>query len=161
MLLAFALLAAGCGSSHHSGAPKAQPTTTTSSTTTAPSTSGDVAAIKADWTAFFAASTPMSRRITLLEDGSAFAAVIRTALSSPLAKGVSAQVSKVTVSSPTSATVVYSVIDDKVLVLRNQSGTSVLENGLWKVGVSSFCGLLRLEDTGSSSSLPTACSTSS
>jgi hypothetical protein len=42
-------------------------------------------------------------------------------------------------------------------VLPNQKGTAVLQNGTWVVGDQSFCGLLTLENGGSSTGLPPAC----
>jgi hypothetical protein len=33
-------------------------------------------------------------------------------------------------------------------MLANQKGTAVLENGTWKVGLASFCGLAALESGG-------------
>jgi hypothetical protein len=39
----------------------------------------------------------------------------------------------------------------------SQTGTAVLENGTWKVGLASFCGLLIIENSGKTSGLPAAC----
>jgi hypothetical protein len=41
--------------------------------------------------------------------------------------------------------------------LTNQSGTAVYEDGTWKVGVSSFCGLLTIENSGKTAGLPAPC----
>ena len=41
--------------------------------------------------------------------------------------------------------------------LANQAGVAVLQDGTWKVGLASFCGLLALENGGKTSGLPAAC----
>jgi len=50
------------------------------------------AAVKADWVAFFDAKTPVSRRVGLLQNGQAFASVIKSQATSPLAASASASV---------------------------------------------------------------------
>jgi hypothetical protein len=98
--------------------------------------------------------------VDLLEDGQEFAPVISAQEGSALASQASASVSKVTVTKPSSqASVDYSILISGKPVLSNQSGTAVYQDGTWKVGVSSFCGLLALESGGSATSLPAACKT--
>ncbi|HYA43963.1 MAG TPA: hypothetical protein VED59_00030 [Acidimicrobiales bacterium] len=104
-----------------------------------------MAKITADWLAFFSGSTPASRRIELVQDGASFAAIVKAQAGTPLAKGVAAKVSKVTLKSATDAQVKYSVTMGGTTVLADQLGEAVLENGTWKVSVSSFCALLALE----------------
>jgi hypothetical protein len=114
--------------------------------------------IAANWTTFFNASTPPAKRINLLQDGQAFAPVIKAQVGSGLASQASATVSKVTVTKPASqAAVDYSILLAGNPVLSGQSGTAVYQDGTWKVGASSFCGLLTLEGGGSTASLPDAC----
>lgn len=103
------------------------------------------ARITANWKAFFAGSTPAARKITLLQDGSRFAAIIRGQATSPMAKSVAAKVAKVTITSSTNAKVRYSLTVGGKTALANQTGTAVLQRGTWKVGVASFCALLALE----------------
>ena len=62
-----------------------------------------------------------------------------------------------TVISSSQAQVTYSILVAGTPELKNQAGTAVYQDGTWKVGVVSFCGLLTLENGGSSSSLPAAC----
>ncbi len=45
--------------------------------------------------------------------------------------------------------------------MQNQSGVGVYEDGTWKVGVASFCGLLVLENNGIMASLPATCKAAS
>ena len=90
-------LAAACGSS---------PSTTPSPS---PSLSGK-AAIVADWQRFFSGATPVAQKIALLQDGQSFAAALKAQAGSPLAKAARAKVSAVTITSPTTATVSYSIV---------------------------------------------------
>jgi hypothetical protein len=113
--------------------------------------------IAANWTAFFDANTPVNERIALLQDGQEFAAIIRAQAGSPLASQASASVTKVSVTRPDQAAVSYSILVGGKSALPGQSGTAVYQGGTWKVGVTSFCGLLVLENGGSASSLPAAC----
>jgi hypothetical protein len=114
--------------------------------------------IAANWAAFFNARTPPAKRISLLQDGQAFAPVIRAQSGSELASQASATVSKVMVTKPAAqAAVHYSILLSGKPVLSGQSGTAVYQGGTWKVGASSFCGLLALENGGSATSLPAAC----
>jgi ABC-type glycerol-3-phosphate transport system substrate-binding protein len=147
---------AACSSSPSSSAPKPSPSTSATSS----ASSSAAQAIKANWTAFFNAKTPVARRVALLQDGSQFASVIRAQAGGGLAALASAQVTKVTVTSPTQAAVTYNILVDGTPELKGQSGTAVLQDGTWKVGVTSFCDLLTLENGGNSSKLPAACKAS-
>jgi len=51
----------------------------------------------------------------------------------------------------------YDILLNGTPALTNQTGTAVQENGTWKVGVTSFCGLLTLENSGKTAGLPAAC----
>jgi hypothetical protein len=101
--------------------------------------------VKKDWIAFFSASTPPARRAMLLENGKQMASVLRRVDSSTLARSVSVTVSKVRVTSPTTATVTFDVLLGGMPVLNGQPGTAVKQGGTWKVSLQSFCGLLSLE----------------
>jgi hypothetical protein len=101
--------------------------------------------IAADWAAFFSGSTTASRKIALVQDGPSFAKVIESQSTSPLAKSVTAKISKVVVGSKDTATVQYSLSLGGKPALTNQKGEAVLQGGTWKVGAQSFCSLLALE----------------
>jgi hypothetical protein len=160
------LAIAACGGS--SGSSSAQPgsagstsaTASSGSATSAPSApsgSGDQAQITANWEAFFLSSTPLARRVALLENGSQFQSVIKAQASSPLASSATAKVTKVTVTSATQAQVVYSILVGGASALPNQKGVAVKQGGTWKVGDQSFCSLLGIENGGNSTKLPAAC----
>jgi hypothetical protein len=152
---------AACSSSSSSSPPPATPPSATpSATSTASASSGmtaDEKAITSNWTAFFNPKTPVAQRVKLLQDGSAFASVIQSQAGSALAGSASAQVTKVTVITTSEAAVTYNVLLAGTPALKNQAGTAVYQDGMWKVGVASFCGLLSLENGGKSSGLPSVC----
>lgn len=136
LVAAAAVVLAGCSSS-----PSSSPSTTK------PSAASAKTEITRNWEAFFAGTTPASRKIALLQNGSEFAQVIRAQASSSIAKSASAKVLKVTITSGSSATVRYSVYFGSQPALSNQTGTAVLDHGTWKVGTASFCALLALQGT--------------
>jgi hypothetical protein len=119
--------------------------------------SAAASSIAANWTAFFDAKTPVAKRVSLLEDGPEFAAVIKSQAGGGLAAAATAKVTRVTVTSASQATVVYNILVAGQAALSNQSGTAVLQDGTWKVGLASFCGLLSLEAGGKTSGLPAPC----
>jgi hypothetical protein len=131
--------------------------TTSSPSSNASAPAGSVATITTNWEAFFNAKTPNSKRVKLLEDGSQFASVIRSQSGGSLASLATAKVLNVTVNSATQATVKYNILVGGTPELKNESGTAVLQNGTWKVGVASFCGLLIIENAGKTKGLPAAC----
>jgi len=159
---------AACSSSGSSTASSSASSSTASSSAPASSASASASSatgsaavqkITANWTAFFNAKTPTATRISLLQDGSTFASIIKAQAGSGLASEATAKVTKVVVTSPTQATVTYSILVGGQAALANQSGVAVYQGGIWKVGVASFCGLLNLEFAGNTSSLPAACKT--
>jgi hypothetical protein len=166
-LAGLAVLATACGgstpsSSNTTSAPPATsspPASSPSATSgsTSPGSAAAVTAITTNWEAFFNAKTPDNQRIALLQDGSQFASVIHSQSGSGLAALATAKVTHVTVNSPTMATVSYEILISGTPELKNQTGVAVFQNGTWKVGVASFCGLLTIENAGKTSGLPAAC----
>jgi hypothetical protein len=154
---------AACGSgSSTSSTPKSSSTPaaaapSASSSSSSSSVSSDEKTIAANWTAFFSPKTPVAQRVSLLQDGSQFSSIIKAQAGGGLASEASAQVTKVTVISTAQAAVTYNILLDGTPALKNQSGTAVYQDGTWKVGVGSFCGLLSMENGGNSSKLPAAC----
>ena len=142
--------------------PVAKPTTAaptrTAPTTASPSSGGAASAavtqIKTNWETFFNPKTPVTQRVNLLQNGSAFASIIKAQAGSPLASSATSTVSAVTVESSTQAKVTYSILVGGSPALKNQPGVSVFQDGIWKVGDQSFCALLTLENNGKA---PSAC----
>lgn len=155
---ALAVALAACGSSGTT-TPKASSSASTSAP--AASSGSTTAQITTNWQAFFSAKTPESRRVQLLQNGQDFASVIKAQAGSTLASSATAQVTKVTDVSSSQAKVTYSILVGGTPELKDQAGVAVLQNGTWKVGDASFCGLLALENGGSTSGLPAACHSAS
>ena len=153
------LAACSGGGSTTSSAPASAPS---SPAAAAPSGSGSGSssaqqAITTNWEAFFNPQTPVAKRVSLLQDGQAMSSVISAQAGSGLASQATAKVTKVTVTSPTQAKVTYTILVAGTPALKNQSGVAVNQGGTWKVGLASFCGLLALENSGSTTGLPAAC----
>lgn len=152
------LVLAACGGSGH---PTSSATSSSSpSPSSAASTMSPLAAksaIKSNWATFFNGKTPVPRRVALLQNGDVFAPVIKAQADSPLALAATAKVTKVTLVSANEANVVYTILVSGKPALSNQHGIAVYEDGTWKVGDASFCGLLTIENGGKTSALPAAC----
>jgi hypothetical protein len=150
------MVVAGCGSS---GSSSGSGSTSSHSATPSPASSA-AAAIKANWVAFFSASTPVDRRVALLQSGEQFRPLIAAQAKSAIASSASAEVTKVTNITSSQATVIYSILVGGTSALSNRKGVAVYQNGTWKVGVASFCGLLGLEKSSrlvKITRLPAAC----
>jgi hypothetical protein len=166
--LALVLAVSACSSSSSSSSSSSASSATSSSApvssapvSSAPASSSSsgnsaaVAEITTNWEKFFNASTPLSQRVALLENGSSFSSAIDSFSKLPLADGIGAKVTGVTVTSATMATVTYSIVSGSTTLLAGQTGTAVYQDGTWKVGDASLCNLFKLIPGGSE---PAACS---
>jgi hypothetical protein len=159
LCLALALAVAACSSSSSSSTSSAPassaPASSAPATSSSPSGSSAAAAeITANWEKFFDSTTSLSERVALLENGSKFSSAISALSKIPLASGIGAKVTSVTVNSATSATVTYNLVSGSSTLLTGQKGTAVYQDGTWKVGDASLCGLFKLIPGGT---LPAAC----
>jgi hypothetical protein len=162
-LVALAATAAACsgGSPSSSGTtPPISATTASSAPATSPAATGSgsapagsTAAIKTNWETFFNSKTSVAKRVSLLQDGSQFASIIAAQQHSPLAVGLTAKVLSISNATNTQADVKYDLIVGGSKV--PMTGVAVYEDGTWKVGIATFCGLLHLEGL---KSMPAACS---
>jgi purine-cytosine permease-like protein len=164
--LVFALAITACsssGSSSSSTATSAPAATTSAATASSSAAAGGsaVAQITANWEAFFNPATPNAKRVLLLENGAQFASAISAFSASPLAQSVSSKVDSVSVTSATKANVKYDLTAAGTSVATGQTGTSVLQNGVWKVGDDVFCGLLKQGASLLNISIPAACNSAS
>ena len=164
--LVFALAITACsssGSSSSSTATSAPAATTSAATASSSAAAGGsaVAQITANWEAFFNPATPNAKRVLLLENGAQFASAISACSASPLAQSVSSKVDSVSLTSATKANVKYDLTAAGTSVATGQTGTSVLQNGVWKVGDDVFCGLLKQGASLLNISVPAACNTAS
>ena len=164
LALALALAVAACSSSSSSSSSSASsssapvsspvPVSSAPASSSASGNSAAVAEITANWEKFFNFSTPTSERVALLQNGSAFSSAISALSKIPLASGIGAKVTGVTVTSATSATVNYALVSGGTTLLAGQTGKAVYQDGTWKVGDASLCGLFKLVPGGT---LPAAC----
>jgi len=135
-------------------APASSPAAPSSSAPAAAGGGNAKAQITTNWEAFFNGQTGAAKKISLLQNGDKFSAIIKAQAGSGLASSAGAKVTAVVVNSATSATVSYDITLSGATALPNQTGTAVYENGTWKVGDVSFCQLLKLENNGTA---PAAC----
>ena len=154
------LILAACGS----GGGNHQSTTnpTASAAAAAEPTGGPaaVAAITANWKTVFNGKAPIPSRSALVQDGPQVAAFVEAQAKTSFgvaATGSTATISSVTITSPTQASVHYEVLLLGTPLLKNQVGTAVYMDGVWKVAIASFCGLAYLEFPKGSSQLPAVC----
>ena len=160
--LALAATVAACSSSGSSSTTSSSTTSSTpasasASATASGATSGSaaVAQITANWEKFFDASTPIAEKVTLLQNGTVFEPAIKAFASFPLANGITAKVTNVTMDSATKAAVTYNLTAaGGSPLLSGQKGVAVYQNGTWKVGDASLCGLFKMIPGGT---VPAAC----
>lgn len=164
LALALALTAAACTTGASASSPASSsasaPASAPASSGTASSSSpaggnAAVAQITANWEKFFDSSTPVAEKVTLLQDGNVFESAVNAFIDFPMASGLRAKVTRVTLDSATTATVKYDLTANGQELLPGQTGKAVLQGGTWKVGDASLCGLFTLIPGGS---VPTACS---
>jgi hypothetical protein len=160
--LVLAACSSGGSGNGHTSTPTAPATSSAPSASSSgaaePTTgSGAVAAIKSNWATFFNAKTSLAGRLALLQNGQALAAVIKAQSKNSLATTATSKVSKVTLTSTKQASVLYTIYVGGQPALKNKQGVAVYQDGVWKVGLVSFCGLLQLENAGSTAGLPSAC----
>jgi hypothetical protein len=105
---------------------------------------GTAKTVATNWVAFFDPATPTAKKLTLLQNGSKFSAVLAGEASNAQAKETAAQVTAVTVAGST-ATVTWSLLLSGMPVIKGQKGQAILNNGVWQVADASFCGLLAMQ----------------
>ncbi|MGW0045474.1 hypothetical protein [Rhodococcus sp. NPDC003348] len=151
-----AVAAAGCSSNSDESSTTTTPAATTQATATTHETgtahatgtaagAADTDAVTHAFVTFFSGETPGATKITLVQNGDAFADTINAQANSPMATGTTATVSHVDVDAPGHATVTYTVLINGQPVLADQTGEAVQVDGTWKVAESTFCSLLTLE----------------
>ena len=164
-LLTLGSAIAGCSSNSTSTKTvPSSPSSPTQTTTSAPGNSSEptsgtaaIAVIETNWAKFFNAKTPTPQRIALLQNGQVFEPVIKAQAGSTLARLATAKVTHVALTGTSQASVTYSILVGKNVGLGGQMGVAVYQDGVWKVGDTSFCGLLKLENNNSSKGLFAGC----
>ncbi|GAA2156521.1 hypothetical protein GCM10009760_57570 [Kitasatospora kazusensis] len=100
--------------------------------------------ITTNWQKFFDPTTPLTAKAALLQNGDQLMPLLQGFSQDPRVGQVKAQVTNVTFTSPTDATVTYTLSLQGTVVEPAASGRAVLDNGTWKVSSSTLCGLVTL-----------------
>jgi hypothetical protein len=120
-------------------------------------TASATTSVEQAWTTFFAKTTPLSQKETLLQNGTTtFAPAVQAFASNPMVGEVTAKVSNVTFPSATQADVTYAISLGGQVVENSMSGQAVYQNGKWLVADTTLCGLLQLAQSQSGSAAPVA-----
>ncbi|MFE2265974.1 hypothetical protein [Streptomyces griseosporeus] len=145
----------GGGGSSPSATPPGQ-----AATSARPSLPADPSAAKKqiaeNWEKFFDPKTSLEDKQALLENGDRMAPVLRAFGGDRRGGQVRARVERTEFTSATQATVTYTLLLNGATALPNASGTSVEQDGTWKVSVRTLCALVQLSGNASASqsSLP-------
>ena len=153
------LAACGGGGGNHQHAAK-RPGPSAAASAEPSSGLAAIAAITANWKTVFNGKISIPTRLALLQDGSQVAAFVDAVAKTSFgaaATGSTATVSSVTITSPSQATVNYDVLLLGTTLLKNQVGTAVYLDGVWKVGIASFCGLVKLAASNTGTKAPAVC----
>ena len=147
---------AACSDDSGGGSSGAPPTPSVEQTTSAPATApADPAAattqIKANWKKFFDPASSSADKQAVLENGDKMGPVLKAFSGDKRGGQVQAVVQKVEFTSATQATVTYSLTLNGATALPNASGTTVQQDGTWKVSVNTLCALVALSGDASQS----------
>ncbi|AZP16729.1 hypothetical protein EJC51_11735 [Streptomyces aquilus] len=160
-VLAASLTACSDDSGGGSESPPPTPTPeTTTSAPASPSVSGpaDKATaekeVKRNWQKFFDPKTSTKDKQAVLENGDKMGPVLAAFSGDDRGGQVKAQVTKVQFTSPTDATVTYTLLLNGATALPDASGKAVEQDGTWKVSVTTLCALVQLSGNASASALP-------
>jgi hypothetical protein len=149
-------LLVACGGAGHPAHTGGSPTSATASSGASDSGASATAEITRAYEIFFSNTATQAQSQQALQHGDRFGSELTTEGNSSYAVKSSATVSKVTLLSPNSADVIFSVISAGNVVLKDTPGKAARENGVWKVAAQTFCALLTLQG-----SPPAACSDTS
>ena len=156
-MLALGPALAACSDDSGGGSGSAPPPTpsvqqTTSAPATAPADpAAATARIKTNWKKFFDPATSTKDKQAVLENGDKMGPVLKAFSGDKRGGQVQADVQKVEFTSPTRATVTYSLTLNGATALPKASGTAVEQGGTWKVSVNTLCALVALSGDASPS----------
>jgi hypothetical protein len=161
-VLATALTACSDDSGDGSGdtPPPIPPVERTTSEPASPSASGpaDAAAaereIKTNWRKFFDPKTSTQQKQAVLENGERMAPVLAAFSGDERGGQVQATVTEVEFTMPTEANVTYDLMLNGATALPGAAGTTVEQDGTWKVSAKTLCALVAMSGNASASALP-------
>ncbi|MGW6273429.1 hypothetical protein [Streptomyces sp. NPDC055060] len=100
--------------------------------------------VKKNFEKFFDPAVPVKEKEDVLENGAKMRGVLDGFSGDERGKQVSADVNKVVFGSATEADVTYALTLKGATALPDASGTSILQDGTWKVSVKTLCALVKL-----------------
>ncbi|WP_234478649.1 hypothetical protein, partial [Streptomyces sp. MBT65] len=112
---------------------------------------GATTQIKANWKKFFDPATSTRDKQAVLENGDKMGPLLKAFSGDKRGGQVQADVQKVEFTAPDKATVTYSLTLNGATALPNASGTTVEQDGTWKVSVNTLCALVALSGDASQS----------
>ncbi|KOT46594.1 membrane protein [Streptomyces caelestis] len=156
LLLAPGLAACGGdGGGGYGSSPTPSADGTTSAPASAPADPGAAEReIRQNWEKFFDPATPVDEKKKLLQNGEMLGPVLEAFSGDDRAGQVRAKVTDVAFTSPTEADVTFTLTLRGATALPDASGTSVDDDGTWKVSVKSLCALVRLSGDESPPDIP-------
>ncbi|MET9765025.1 hypothetical protein ABZ016_39150 [Streptomyces sp. NPDC006372] len=150
LVLAVAPVLAACSDDSGGGSTSTPPTPTTSAPASAPADRAAAESqIKQNWQKFFDPNTSTEDKLAVLENGERMAPVLKAFSGDARGGQVEAKVTKVQFTSATEADVTYTLTLKGATALPNASGTSVEQDGTWKVSVKTLCSLVQMSGNGS------------
>ncbi|MFI0240701.1 hypothetical protein [Streptomyces sp. NPDC016845] len=105
--------------------------------------------IRENWQKFFDPAVAQEEKEQALEDGAKMRPVLRSFNGDSRGGQVEAKVTTIRFTSPTGAEVTYSLALKGATVLPGAKGTSVEQDGTWKVSVRTLCALVQLSGNAS------------
>ncbi|MEV5983077.1 hypothetical protein [Streptomyces sp. NPDC052114] len=105
--------------------------------------------VRANWEKFFDPDVSLKDKEAVLENGAEMRAVLAGFSGDERGKQVAADVSGVEFTSATGADVTYALTLKGATALPDASGTSVEQDGTWKVSVKTLCALVKLSGNAS------------
>ncbi|WP_406860026.1 hypothetical protein ABZO31_06380 [Streptomyces sp. HUAS MG47] len=135
-------VAAACSDNGGGNGGDASPTPTRTQTNQPDDPAAAKAEITKNWTAFFDAQTPVDERVRVLENGEQMRPVLTAFAADPNAARASAKVNAIAFTSADKAAVTYDLLISGTPAVPDSKGTSVLQDGVWKVSVQTLCALV-------------------
>ncbi|MFJ9177532.1 hypothetical protein [Streptomyces sp. NPDC102360] len=105
--------------------------------------------IKANWKKFFDPKVSTKEKQAVLEDGAKMGPVLKSFSGDKRGGQVEATVTKVAFTSGSEADVTYALALKGATVLPDAKGTSVEQDGTWRVSVNTLCALVQLSGNAS------------